>query len=68
MSKQRLDSLLVETGLAVNRTQARGLILAGQVLVDGSVSNKAGALVPATARVTLQQGPEIGRASCRERV
>ena len=57
MSKQRLDSLLVEAGLAVNRTQARGLILAGQVLVDGSVSDKAGVLVPTTARVTVQQGP-----------
>lgn len=56
MSKQRIDTLLMERGLAANWAQARGLILAGQVLVDGAVTDKAGALVKNTAQVTVQQG------------
>ena len=31
----RLDTLLVERGLAASRERARALILAGQVRVDG---------------------------------
>lgn len=67
MSKQRIDTLLMERGLAANWAQARGLILAGQVMVDGAVTDKAGALVKNTAQVTVQQGAayvsrEIGRA------
>ncbi len=57
MSKQRLDSLLVEAGLAADWIEARGLILAGQVLIDGRVTDKTGALIPATAQITIQQGP-----------
>ncbi len=39
---QRLDALLVERGLAENRSRAQGLILAGSVRVGGQVVTKAG--------------------------
>lgn len=54
----RLDRLLVERGLASARERARALILAGQVLVNGAPVDKAGALVPAGARITLK-APEL---------
>jgi 23S rRNA (cytidine1920-2'-O)/16S rRNA (cytidine1409-2'-O)-methyltransferase len=43
--KQRLDLTLVERGLAPTREKARALILAGDVLIDGNVEARAGALV-----------------------
>ncbi len=55
--KIRLDRLLVARGLAPAREQARSLILAGQVLVDGFPVTKAGALVPATAAIALKGPP-----------
>lgn len=58
--KVRLDTLLVERGLAPTRSKAQALILAGEVRVDGERADKAGALVPADARVTL-----AGRAALR---
>jgi 23S rRNA (cytidine1920-2'-O)/16S rRNA (cytidine1409-2'-O)-methyltransferase len=51
--KQRLDALLVERGLAASRERARGLVLAGQVLVDGHVVSKAGTAIAADAHVEL---------------
>jgi 23S rRNA (cytidine1920-2'-O)/16S rRNA (cytidine1409-2'-O)-methyltransferase len=49
----RLDTLLVERGLAASRERARALVLAGQVQVDGRVISKAGTPVPADASVSL---------------
>lgn len=54
MSRQRLDRLLVELGLAGSRERARALILAGRVLVDEAPATKAGAPVPAGAAVRLR--------------
>jgi len=54
MAKRRLDVLLVEQGLVASREQARRLILAGAVTVDGQVAGKAGMLVPAEAEVAVQ--------------
>ncbi len=51
--KKRLDLLLVERGLAESRQRAQALILAGQVRVEGQERDKAGALVPADARIEL---------------
>ncbi|MBI3669648.1 MAG: TlyA family RNA methyltransferase [Acidobacteria bacterium] len=51
--KKRLDVLLVERGLAASRQKAQGLILAGQVLVDGQKLEKAGCLVATDAEVEL---------------
>ncbi len=51
--KKRLDVLLVERGLAESRHRAQGLILAGQVRVNGRKLEKAGALVAADARIEI---------------
>jgi 23S rRNA (cytidine1920-2'-O)/16S rRNA (cytidine1409-2'-O)-methyltransferase len=61
--KARLDSILVERGLAASRERARALILAGQVTVDGKTVAKAGAAVAQTATVTVAtpDHPYVGR-------
>ncbi|MBC7225155.1 MAG: TlyA family rRNA (cytidine-2'-O)-methyltransferase, partial [Anaerolineae bacterium] len=56
--KVRLDLLLVERGLAASREQARRLILAGEVRVEGQVADKAGRLVPRAARVEVLASPK----------
>lgn len=55
--------LLVERGLAPSRERARALVLAGQVLVDGGLVDKAGTSVPADARIELStpDHPYVGR-------
>ena len=62
-SKQRLDVVLVDRGLAPSRERARALILAGQVTVEGVVVSKAGTPVADTARVELAtpDHPYVGR-------
>ena len=59
----RLDSVLVERGLAASRERARALILSGQVRVDGQPVTKAGAPVRPDAAITLDQPdhPYVGR-------
>jgi len=54
VKKERLDRLLVERGLVKSRERARALIMAGKVLVDGKVVDKAGAKVPAEAKIELK--------------
>jgi 23S rRNA (cytidine1920-2'-O)/16S rRNA (cytidine1409-2'-O)-methyltransferase len=49
----RLDAALVARGLAASRERARGLILAGQVRVNGAVVSKAGSPVTPDADLTL---------------
>ena len=63
MKKTRLDTLLVDRGLAPSRERARALILAGQVAVDGAVVSKAGASVAGDARLDLAtpDHPYVGR-------
>ncbi len=63
MSKQRLDTLLVERGLVASRERARALILAGQVLVGGRPGGKAGEMVTDDADVSLvvPDHPYVGR-------
>jgi 23S rRNA (cytidine1920-2'-O)/16S rRNA (cytidine1409-2'-O)-methyltransferase len=65
-SRQRLDQLLVERGLAETRAKAQALILAGKVRVgegDGARADlKAGALVAADAAVALaEREPYVSR-------
>jgi 23S rRNA (cytidine1920-2'-O)/16S rRNA (cytidine1409-2'-O)-methyltransferase len=56
-SKTRLDQLLVLRGLAKSRAQARALIMAGRVQVEGLSAPKAGTLVPQEVRVTVMGPP-----------
>ncbi|MCZ6788580.1 MAG: S4 domain-containing protein, partial [Chloroflexi bacterium] len=61
-TRQRIDRLLVERGLAVSLVKARALLMAGQVTVGGSRIDKAGALVDATADIRLAPPPPyVGR-------
>ncbi len=61
--KMRLDTLLVERGLAASRERAKALVLAGQVRVDGTIVSKAGTAVRPDADVVLIQPdhPYVGR-------
>lgn len=60
-SKPRLDdAVAAQTGLT--RAQARGLILAGRVRVDGEPRTKPGATVPAGATVAVERpAPYVSR-------
>ena len=59
----RLDTLLVERGLAASRERARALILAGDVRVNGQPAAKAGTQVAADAEIglTAKDHPYVGR-------
>ncbi len=57
MARIRLDKLVVDRGLAPTREKAQALILAGQIYVNGQPAAKAGASVPADARVELVGEP-----------
>ncbi len=61
--RTRLDSLLVDRGLAPSRERARALILAGRVTVRGARVDKAGTAVAADAPVVLAEPdfPYVGR-------
>ncbi len=58
-SKQRLDTLVVERGLAESRERAKRLILAGEVIVSGSTQVKPqvkpGHLIPSDAEIVVKQ-------------
>lgn len=62
-TKERLDVLVVDRGLAPSRERARALILGGQVTVDGQVISKAGTAVALGARIELEtpDHPYVGR-------
>src|SRR5215469_15291969 len=56
--RERLDVLLVERGLAPSRERARALIMAGQVLVNGRLVDKAGTMVARDAVCELAPTPD----------
>jgi 23S rRNA (cytidine1920-2'-O)/16S rRNA (cytidine1409-2'-O)-methyltransferase len=62
-SKERLDKLLVESGLVSSRERARALIMAGQVVVDDHAACKAGEMVSRDADIRLKGGsiPYVSR-------
>jgi 23S rRNA (cytidine1920-2'-O)/16S rRNA (cytidine1409-2'-O)-methyltransferase len=61
-NKIRVDQLLVERGLVDSREKAQGLILAGQVLVEGQKVNKPGQSVSLGARIEiLERMPYVSR-------
>ncbi len=61
--KQRLDSLVVQHGLAPSRDRAKRLILAGQIYVDGQRATKAGRLYQEHVQPELRGSdiPFVGR-------
>ncbi|GAG03021.1 unnamed protein product, partial [marine sediment metagenome] len=62
MAKRRLDTLLVERGLAESLEKAQAAVLAGNVLVGDTKAVKAGMLVPEAAEVRLlAKAPYVSR-------
>jgi 23S rRNA (cytidine1920-2'-O)/16S rRNA (cytidine1409-2'-O)-methyltransferase len=59
IERMRLDELVVELGLAPSRNVARGLIMAGAVLVSGKVVDKAGTAIAVDAELTLKSRPRF---------
>ena len=54
-NKQRLDTLLSDRQLVDSREQAKRLILAGEVLVDGELHSKPGQSVSVEASIEIKQ-------------
>jgi 23S rRNA (cytidine1920-2'-O)/16S rRNA (cytidine1409-2'-O)-methyltransferase len=52
--KKRLDVLVAERGLAESRQKAQAMILAGEVLVNGTRGGKAGSMVATDARLDVR--------------
>ncbi len=63
IKKTRLDRLLVERGLVESRERAQALIFAGQVLVNGQKTDKAGSNVAGNSdiRIMGEQLPYVSR-------
>ena len=62
MAKRRVDTLLVERGLAESREKARAAVLAGDVLVGESLVAKPGALIDEAVELRLLAKPAyVGR-------
>lgn len=57
LSKERLDKLVLERGLAPSRERAKALIMAGQVVVDDHLADKAGLMVSIEAEIRLKGEP-----------
>lgn len=62
MTKQRLDTLLVELNLCSSRQQAQRLIQAGEVLVNRQVIDKPGTEVQTSAQIEVKErSPYVSR-------
>ena len=62
MAKRRLDSLLVDRGLAPDREKAQALVMAGIVSVDERPAPQSGTLVDEDAPLRLAERPKyVGR-------
>ncbi|MBN1376406.1 MAG: TlyA family RNA methyltransferase [Dehalococcoidia bacterium] len=62
MPKVRLDTLLVARGLAENKSKAQAMIMAGDVMINGSAVTKAGSPVQEDADVQVKSRmPYVGR-------
>ncbi len=57
MARERLDRLVHQRRLAETREQARRLILAGKVRVNGLIIDKAGAGIDPEAQIEVEAGP-----------
>jgi 23S rRNA (cytidine1920-2'-O)/16S rRNA (cytidine1409-2'-O)-methyltransferase len=62
VAKKRLDTLMVECGLAESRARAQALIMAGEVAVGGSAVTKSGTLVSEDAEIAVKEpSPYVSR-------
>jgi 23S rRNA (cytidine1920-2'-O)/16S rRNA (cytidine1409-2'-O)-methyltransferase len=62
LAKKRIDTLLVDRGLAETRSKAQALVMAGDVLADGKTVIKAGTLVDENAELSVAGPPRfVGR-------
>jgi 23S rRNA (cytidine1920-2'-O)/16S rRNA (cytidine1409-2'-O)-methyltransferase len=59
MPRERLDVLLVQRGLCPSREQAKRLILAGEVLVNGASSTKAGTMIADDSELVVKEPPRF---------
>lgn len=60
--RRRVDTLVMEKGLAESRERARALVMAGKVLVDGEAMIKPGAMVGEGVMVEVLEGlPFVSR-------
>ena len=59
MPKQRLDQYLHELGLTESREQARRLIMAGEVLVNGQMVDRPATNVPDDAKIEIKAKPRF---------
>ena len=61
--KERLDVLLVNKGFFSSRERAKTAIMAGDVYVNGGISDKAGTKIDEEAEITVKndQCPYVGR-------
>jgi 23S rRNA (cytidine1920-2'-O)/16S rRNA (cytidine1409-2'-O)-methyltransferase len=57
--RRRLDEALVERGLVENRSRARALIMAADVLVNGVAVRRAGAPVQKSDEISLKTPPKF---------
>lgn len=57
MSKQRLDTLLVELNLCSSRQLAQRIIRAGEVMVNQQIIDKPGTEIEATAKIKVKEKP-----------
>ena len=56
-SKQRLDIILVNKGLALSREKAKRIILSGVVRVDGQMVDKPGTLISPESAIIVEEDP-----------
>lgn len=56
-TKKRLDVLMLERALAPTRSKAQGMIMAGEVSVNDTIVDKAGALFPEDVVIEVRQRP-----------
>jgi 23S rRNA (cytidine1920-2'-O)/16S rRNA (cytidine1409-2'-O)-methyltransferase len=59
VERTRLDEMVARRGLAATKSAARSLIMAGQVLVDGQVCDKAGTQVGAGSVIVVKEQPRF---------
>lgn len=57
MSKERVDVLLVERGLAETRSKAQRLVMAGQVRANGQIVDKPSSMFEGEIQLQVEKGP-----------